>query len=111
MDKQFISQHIALIRLDKSKASADFVAHVLSGAFGQRQIWSHNQPSAKAGMTLIAVKELLMPDLSLEEQKDWARKMNLAEEAMVRINERLAERKRLSRIFLETSVSGAWIGK
>jgi len=67
MDKQFISQHIALIRLDKSKASADFVAHVLSGAFGQRQIWSHNQPSAKAGMTLIAVKELLMPDLSLEE--------------------------------------------
>jgi type I restriction enzyme S subunit len=108
-DRQFISQHIALIRLDKTKASGDFVAHVLAGPFGQRQIWSHNQPSAKAGMTLIAVKEILMPCLSLEEQKDWAWKTNQAEAAMIDIEKRLSKCKKLSRILREACTANDWV--
>lgn len=88
-ESRFISQHIAMIRLDPSKASADFVAHVLAGGFGQRQIWRHNQPGAKAGMTLDAVRELRLPDLPLASQRVWVERIAAAESAMIATQDRL----------------------
>ena len=88
-EQHFISQHIALIRLDSAKACPEFVAHILASAYGQRQIWRHNQSSAKAGITLLAVKDFLMPDLALCAQRDWANRISKCEASMAEIASRL----------------------
>jgi len=88
-EQHFISQHIALIRLDSAKARPEFVAHILASAYGQRQIWRHNQSSAKAGITLLAVKDFLMPDLALCAQRDWANRISKCEASMAEISSRL----------------------
>lgn len=84
-EQRFISQHIALIRLDSAKACPEFVAHILASAYGQRQIWRHNQSSAKAGITLLAVKDFLMPDLPLCAQREWANRISKCEAGMAEI--------------------------
>jgi len=78
----YISQHVALIRLDKAKCVPDYVAHALAGALGQRQIMRFNQAGAKAGMTLLAVRDLQVPDVPREVQEQWVQRLSSAEAAM-----------------------------
>lgn len=78
----FVSQHVALIRLDTSQCSPDYIAHVLAGGLGQRQIARYNQAGTKGGMTLVAVRDLLIPDLPLDVQQQWTERISRAEQAM-----------------------------
>ncbi len=85
----FISQHVALIRLDERLADPEFVAHALAGPAGQRQIRRFNQASAKAGMTLGAVRELQVPAYSIDVQRRWRQHVSQAEQTMTELADRL----------------------
>ena len=97
----FISQHVALIRLDKSQCSPEYVAHVLAGSFGQRQIARYNQAGAKGGMTLLAVRDLQIPDLPTDLQRQWAARISRAEQAMRDLTGRAAAALELKRQALQ----------
>jgi len=70
LDKRgFISQHIALIRVDARRFDPRFVAHALAGPHGQQQVARYNQPGAKSSMTLLDARKLKIPFVSLSQQK------------------------------------------
>jgi type I restriction enzyme S subunit len=95
----FISQHVAIIRVADDRYSPEFIAHVLAGPAGQRQIMRYNQAGTKGGMTLMAVRELKIPSYSLRVQRYWAERASAAERAFEDLasrRERLTEVERMS---------------
>lgn len=77
-----------MIRLNEAVCCPEFIAHSLAGPLGQQQIERFNQPGAKAGMTLIAVRDLEVPDLPLSEQQKCARRLSAVEQSMLVIRSR-----------------------
>ncbi len=69
LETSYVSQHIALIRLDQTRADPEFIAHMLASPDGQQQIFRNNQAGAKAGLTLKAVETLSVPALAMEHQR------------------------------------------
>jgi type I restriction enzyme S subunit len=64
----YVNQHIALVRLDHTKANARFFGWFLSSRSGQSQFEKLNESGAKAGLNLPTVRKLLVPSMGLPEQ-------------------------------------------
>jgi type I restriction enzyme S subunit len=56
----YVNQHIALVRLDRSKADPRWVGNYLAGEVGQKQFYRLNDAGAKAGLNLPTVAKLLV---------------------------------------------------
>jgi len=65
----YVNQHIALVRLNKSKIVPSFAGWFLAGYRGQSQFGKLNESGAKAGLNLPTVKSLLVPRLDISEQE------------------------------------------
>ncbi|MBF0233646.1 MAG: restriction endonuclease subunit S [Desulfamplus sp.] len=65
----YVNQHIALVRLNKSKIVPCFAGWFLAGYRGQSQFDKLNESGAKAGLNLPTVKNLLVPRLDISEQE------------------------------------------
>lgn len=64
----YVNQHIALIKLDKSKVDPRYVGYAFAGKVGQEQFQKLNESGAKAGLNLPAIQNLVFFKPSLEEQ-------------------------------------------
>jgi len=87
-ERAFISQHIAMIRPLEFRFDGRFIAHALAGPGGQRQVAFFNQATAKAGMTLLDVRRLRVPNLPLADQRRRADLLEDAEKALAAIDRR-----------------------
>lgn len=65
----YVNQHIALVRINKSKIVPCFAGWFLAGYRGQSQFDKLNESGAKAGLNLPTIKNLLVPMLDISEQE------------------------------------------
>jgi len=65
----YVNQHIALVRLNKTKIVPCFAGWFLAGYRGQSQFDKLNESGAKAGLNLTTVNNLLVPRLDISEQE------------------------------------------
>ncbi len=68
----YVNQHIALVRLDGSKANSRWIAQYLAGNAGQAQFRKFNDMGAKAGLNLPTVGSLFVAVPSKREQDTLA---------------------------------------
>ena len=68
LGEAYVNQHIALVRLDQSRANPYWVGQFLAGRAGQEQFYRHNDVGAKAGLNLPAIGSLCVLLPSLAEQ-------------------------------------------
>ena len=69
LGEAYINQHIALVRVDPTKANPRWVGHFLSAPRGQSQFRRLNDQGAKAGLNLPTVANLEVALPSAEEQR------------------------------------------
>jgi type I restriction enzyme S subunit len=65
----YVNQHISLIRLIKTEVDPRFIGWFLGSRSGQSQFEKLNESGAKAGLNLPTIKNLLVPQMKLEEQQ------------------------------------------
>ena len=87
----YVNQHVAIVRVDQKVADPRFVAYSLTSPAAQRQVWSGNDGGTKPGMTLAQVRRLPVPHLALAIQRDWANRLDQAENARAALHRRLDE--------------------
>jgi type I restriction enzyme S subunit len=68
----YVNQHIALVRLDQSKANSWWVGNYLSGEVGQKKFYQLNDVGAKAGLNLPTIGALLVALPPMQEQEKIA---------------------------------------
>jgi len=70
-EEAYVNQHIALVRIDATKANSRFLGWFLSGRGGQAQFERLNESGAKAGLNLPTIQRLLVPTTKdpLEQQR------------------------------------------
>ncbi len=65
----YVNQHIALVRLDPTRANARWAGNYLAGSAGQKQFYRLNDAGAKAGLNLPTVSKLLVALPCIHEQE------------------------------------------
>jgi type I restriction enzyme, S subunit len=60
LGEAYVNQHIALVKLDRSKANPRWIGYYLANEQGQKQFYHLNDPGAKAGLNLPTVGRLLV---------------------------------------------------
>ncbi len=65
----YVNQHISLIRLIRTEVDPRFIGWFLGSRSGQSQFEKLNESGAKAGLNLPTIKNLLVPQMKLEEQQ------------------------------------------
>jgi type I restriction enzyme, S subunit len=60
LGEAYVNQHIALVKLDRSKANPRWIGYFLANEQGQKQFYRLNDPGAKAGLNLPTVGRLLV---------------------------------------------------
>lgn len=83
----YVNQHIALVRVDPSRANSRWVGHYMAAPTAQEQIRRLDDPGAKAGLNLPTVRALRCALPSGEEQSEIAARID-ALDARVRREKR-----------------------
>jgi type I restriction enzyme S subunit len=65
----YVSQHVAILRLNRAKLRSKFLSFFLSSREGQRQIskWQYGQ--TKPGLNFKQIEDFVIPEVSLELQE------------------------------------------
>ncbi len=87
----YVNQHIALVRVDASRANGRWIAHYLAGPRAQALIRRLDDPGAKAGLNLPAVRGLVVAMPPPAEQDELATRLDAADAAVAREKECLAK--------------------
>ena len=88
----YVNQHIALVRLDSSKARSRWAGHYLHSSEGQWQFRESNDQGAKAGLNLPTIAATLVPLPPLPEQDQIVAQIDELDE---RVEIELAETEKL----------------
>ena len=68
----YVSQHVAILRLDKSRILPEFLSYYLSlPNGGQLQIAKHQYGQTKPGLNFDQIGRFLIPDVVLDQQRDF----------------------------------------
>lgn len=102
----YVNQHIALTRLDHSRAHARFVGWFLNGQLGQAQFDKLNESGAKAGLNLPSIKNLQIPVPPLVEQVKIAQAIDAATEKTDEFHARLMKCQSLKRALMQDLLTG-----
>jgi type I restriction enzyme, S subunit len=102
----YVNQHIALTRLDNSRAYARFVGWFLNGQLGQAQFDKLNESGAKAGLNLPSIKNLQIPVPSLDEQVKIAQAIDSATGKTDEFHARLVKCQSLKRALMQDLLTG-----
>lgn len=71
-DGAFISQHVAILRPDRSRLLPEFLSYFLSmEQFGQKQIKAKQYGQAKPGLNFQQIRSFELPDVSISDQKKF----------------------------------------
>lgn len=90
-EQAYVNQHIALVRLTKSKIDPRFVGWFLASLGGQTQFEKLNESGAKAGLNLSTVKNLLIPKMEIIEQSRIAAILDAGTQKATDLQQRLTK--------------------
>lgn len=80
-DGAYVSQHVAILRGDACRIDSDFLSYYLSlPAGGQRQIEKSQYGQTKPGLNFEQIKKFRVPDVSIEIQREFTRRLKAIEE-------------------------------
>lgn len=80
-DGAYVSQHVAILRGDACRIDSDFLSYYLSlPAGGQRQIEKSQYGQTKPGLNFEQIKKFRVPDVSIEIQREFTRRLKTIEE-------------------------------
>lgn len=74
----YVSQHVAILRLDQRKVDPEFVAYCLSMEAGQRQIAEAHYGQTKPGLNLDQIRSLHVPRPPVAEQQEFKKRLAAA---------------------------------
>lgn len=77
----FISQHVAILRLDRKKLDPIFLSYYLSLAHGgQRQIEKSQYGQTKPGLNFDQIRAFRIPDVPIRQQQEFCQRLCLIDE-------------------------------
>ncbi len=100
LGEAYVNQHIALVRLDARRVNPRWLGHFMAARAVQAQIRRHDDPGAKAGLNLPAVRGLLIAVPPIAEQDEMASRIDAASEGITS-EEAYGEKLNLLKIGLE----------
>lgn len=103
----YVNQHLALIRIKKTRFDPCFLAHMLTSVVAQREVWRRNDGGTKPGMTLSEVGALPIPKAPPEDQKIWAESLEQIRNSIGACQVHHERTKTLYRSTLEWLIGGA----
>jgi restriction endonuclease S subunit len=83
-----VNQHIAILRPDPSRVNPRFLAYFLASESGMRQFQRLNDRGAKAGLNLVNLGNLELPELPIKEQEHISEALRQVDEAEAKANSR-----------------------
>jgi type I restriction enzyme S subunit len=102
--RAYVNQHVAIVRLDQTRADSRFIAFALTSSAAQQAVWSKNDGGTKPGMTLGQVRALPIPDTVLKDQEMWAERLEAIERLRESSRERVSSARRLFATVLNSEV-------
>ena len=107
LDEAYVNQHIALLRIDFTKADPHWIALFLASHAGQKQFQDKNESGAKAGLSLPTVRSILVPVPKPDEQRRIVTKIDSCDKAIVEEVNYKQKLLALKRGLMEDLLSGA----
>lgn len=105
-EEAYVNQHIALVRLDRSKADARYVASVLAGEVGAQQVRRLNDAGAKSGLSLPSIRRLTVPLPPPDEQAALVEPVESAEDRIEAERGTLTALKRVKAALMSVLLTG-----
>ncbi len=105
-ESAYVNQHIALVRLMKSKVAPRFIGWFLSSRSGQTQFEKLNESGAKAGLNLGTIKQLKIPRMEIAEQSRIAAILDEATQKSAKFSQRLAKLRALKTALMQDLLTG-----
>ena len=107
----YVNQHVALVRLRPGSADPHYVACYLLSAEGQKQFRVLNDAGAKAGMNLVSVQRLQIPNMTMTEQLNVVGLVRAFDKSLVSQQKHLSQQMSLRRNLLRYSLNDSqWSG-
>ena len=87
LEGAYISQHVAILRPNKSQLSAKFLSYFLSmEQFGQKQIKAKQYGQAKPGLNFEQIRSFELPNVSVEDQQAFFEHLGHIESNCLKVN-------------------------
>ncbi len=102
----FINQHIALVRIDESKASRKFVSYYLASSGPQKNFRTSTDTGAKSGMSLSGVQKILTALPPLPEQRAIAEALSDVDALLGGLDRLIAKKRDLKQAAMQQLLTG-----
>jgi type I restriction enzyme S subunit len=106
LGEAYINQHIALLKLDKTRVNPWWIGNYLAGHRSQQCIAALNESGAKAGLSLPTVASIPVPLPSAREQNEVARILHSIDDLLAAEKARLAKAQRLKAGLMQDLLTG-----
>jgi type I restriction enzyme, S subunit len=102
----YVSQHIALLRIEDAKIDNRFVAHLLTGPIAQRRFSKVTDSGAKAGLNLAAIRHFPIKFPPLPEQRKIADILTTWDEALEKLDALITAKELRKKALMQLLLSG-----
>lgn len=102
----YINQHIALVRLDSANADGKFISYFLASDAPQRVFRSGTDTGAKAGMSLLTIRQLLTAVPPLAEQRAIAAALSDVDSLLEALDRLIAKKRDLRQAVTPSLLNG-----